>query len=74
MTYTLTPLSIKIKDENGYIEVGHGSYFPSPVKANWRDYVLSGAIYEQMGAGEVDNTGVNVKYEAGDVKIIRYKK
>ena len=73
INYTLTPRSIAISDANGHIEVGHGSYFPMPVKTNWRDFVLSGAIYEQMDAAVVDNEGVNVKYEAGDVKIIRYK-
>ena len=74
MTFKITPRSVKIKDTHGYIEVGHGSYFPMPVKANWRDHVLSGPIYEQMGAGEVDNKGINVKYEAGDVKITRQKR
>ena len=66
ITYTLTPRSIKITAENGYIEVGHGSYSLHPSKK-------TAAIYEQMGTSDVDNAGFNVKYEAGDVKIIRYK-
>lgn len=74
MTYTVTSRSLKITDANGHIEVGHGSYFPRPLKTDWHDYVLSGPIYEQMGAGVVDNTGVNVKYEAGGVRITRQKR
>ena len=72
-TFKITPQGITLTDENGYIQIGHMSYFPLHMKNNWLNYVLKGAIRQQLEIAVVDNSSVKITYEDG-AKITRYKK